>query len=410
MDKQDFYREADADSPGPLAGVRVLEITTTWAGPMCGCLLADYGADVIKVEHPGGEVARYLPPYIPGTDPPVGFMHAMLNRNKRSITLDLHHPEAVEAFLQLAARADIVVENFKPGALDRFGAGYAVVRGVRPDVIFVSISGFGQWGPEHDRPGYDPLAQAESGYMSLNGPPDSDLPLKSPTFLADELAGLHGAMAAMAALHHRQHSGEGQHVDVSLLDSLVFQSSGYPALAAMGVDLPRLGNEFRIAAPANAYRARDGWVLIGVLLDSHWRELTAVLQRPELAEHPDWATAAARIGNRRAVNDLVGDWAAQRTVDEAVTALKAADLPVAPIRSYAEAAQNPHIRARDMLQTTSLDGGAEIPVVGPAAKLSRTPTRVRSGPPALGAHTDAILEELGYNAEARRHLRDRGAI
>ena len=178
----------------------------------------------------------------------------------------------------------------------------------------------------------------------------------------------------------------------------------------MGVDLPRLGNEFRIAAPANAYRARDGWVLIGVLLDSHWRELTAVLQRPELAEHPDWATAAARIENRRAVNDLVGDWAAQRTVDEAVTALKAADLPVAPIRSYAEAAQNPHIRARDMLQTTSLDGGAEIPVVGPAAKLSRTPTRVRSGPPALGAHTDAILEELGYNAEARRHLRDRGAI
>ena len=202
MQKSEFYRDARRDLAGPLAGVRVLEATTTWAGPMCGCLLADFGADVIKVEHPDGEIARRSPPLLPGTDPPVSFMHATVNRNKRSLSLDLRRPEGLEIFLALAQRSDILIENFRPGTLARWGAGYEAVRRLRPDIVYVSISGFGQWGPLAERVGYDPLAQAASGFLSLNGSPDGE-PVKAPTFLADDLAGLHAAFAALAALRHR---------------------------------------------------------------------------------------------------------------------------------------------------------------------------------------------------------------
>jgi formyl-CoA transferase len=298
MEKRRFYREARRDLPGPLAGLRVLEIATTWAGPMCACLLADFGADVIKVEHPEGDVARRSPPMLPGTDPPASFMHATVNRNKRSLTLDVRRAEGRELFLRLAARSDVVVESFRPGVADAFGIGFEAVRGVRPAVVYVSISGFGQFGPDHSRPGYDPLAQAASGFLSLNGDPAGP-PVKAPTFLGDDLAGLHAALACLAALRHRDASGEGQHVDVSLLDAMLYQSTGFLTLGALGVDLPRLGNEFRIAAPANCYRARDGFVVAGALLDSQWRRLVVLLGRPELGDHPDFATTRARLARRR---------------------------------------------------------------------------------------------------------------
>ncbi len=409
MRKDEFHREARSDLSGPLEGVRVVEVTTTWAGPMCGCLLADFGADVVKVEHPGGEVARHLAPFVPGTDPPAGFMHATLNRNKRSLTLDLRAQAGREVYLRLVRDADVVVENFRPGALDGFGVGWEAVRSVRPDVVYVSISGFGQYGPESERAGYDPLAQAASGWMSLNGEPEGG-PLKAPTFLADDLAGLHAALAALAALRHRDRTGEGQHVDVSLLDVLLFQSCGYPALAAMGVDLPRLGNQFRIAVPANVYPARDGLVMIGVVLDSHWRRLAAAMGRPELAEHPDWATAAARVARREHVDRLVADWVGARSAEEVTGVLLDAGLPASRVLTYAEAAASEHVRERELLARVPVDGGAEAPTVAPPVKLSRTPTAVRSGPPALGADTDAILEELGFDAAARRRLRESGAI
>ena len=409
MRREEFYRDARTDGTGPLAGLRVVELTTTWAGPMCGCILADFGADVIKVEHPAGEVARRLPPFLPGTQPPISFMHATLNRNKRSLALDLRRPGAREVFLRLVARADVVVENFRPGTADAWGVGYAAARAVKPDVVYVSISGWGQWGPDVDRPGYDPLAQAAAGFLSLNGSPEGE-PVKSPTFLADDLAGLHGALAAMAALRHRDRTGEGQHVDVSLLDALLFQSAGYPTLGAMGADLPRLGNEFRIAAPANAYATRDGRIMAGVLLDSHWQRLARALGRPELADHPDYATTPARLAHRAEVNALVREWAAARSTDEAVGALREAGVPVAPVRTYAQAARDPHVQAREMLQPTRLEDGSVAPIVGPPAKLSRTPVRVRSGAPALGAHTEEILAELGFDATARERLRESGAI
>jgi formyl-CoA transferase len=408
MEKAAFFREARRDHPGPLAGVRVLEATTTWAGPMCGCLLADFGADVTKVEHPAGEIARRSPPFLPGSEPPLSFMHETVNRNKRSLALDLHGEAGRALFVRLAAQSDVVIENFRPGTADAWGIGYAAVRARRPDVIYVSISGFGQWGPDHDRLGYDPLAQAASGFLSLNGSPDGE-PVKSPTFLADDLAGLHGALAALAALRHRDATGEGQHIDIALLDALLFQSTGYLTLGAMGVELPRLGNQFRVAAPANGYRCRDAMIFLGVLLDSHWARLVALLGRPELAGDPRYATGLARIAHRPDVDALVAAWARERSAADALAALRAAEVPCAPVRSYAEAAADPHVRARDMLQEVERRG-ARVPVTGPAAKFSRTPVRVRFAARELGADTEDVLAELGLSRDERRALRDAGVV
>jgi len=410
VDKESFYRGARRDLAGPLAGVRVLEATTTWAGPMCGCLLADFGADVVKCELPGGEIARRSPPFLPGTEPPTSFMHATVNRNKRSLSLDLRQPEGGEIFLTLAERCDIVVQNFRPGTMDAWGLGFESVRERRADVIYVSISGYGQFGPDADKVGYDPLAQASSGFLSLNGAPGPDgEPVKSPTFLADDLAGLHAALAALAALRHRDQTGEGQHVDVSLLDSMLFQSTGYPTLAAMGVELPRLGNQFRVAAPANTYACSDGRVMAGVLLDSHWERLAEVIGRPELARDPRYRSAPARIERRAEVDALLASWAAQRSVAAFVAAFAEVGIPAAPVRSYGESALDPHVLARDMLQKVSM-AGAEVPLTGPAAKLSRTPTSVRSAAPDLGKDNREILGELGYDASEIERLSARGVL
>lgn len=409
MRKSDFYREARGDLGGPLHGLRVVEATTTWAGPMCGCILADFGADVIKVEHPAGEVARHVPPFLgEESDPRLSVLHATVNRNKRSLALDIGQSEGGELFRRLASGADVVIENFRPGTMERWGLGYRALRAMKHDLVMVSISGWGQFGPEHERAGYDPLAQAASGFLSLNGTPEG-APVKSPTFLGDDLGGLHAALAVLAALRHRDATGEGQWIDVSLLDAMLFQTPGYLTLGALGARLPRLGNEFRIAAPANVYRCRDGFVMAGVLVDKHWRTLARVLGRPELADDPGYATAPARIARRDAVDRLLADWMAERSAEEAVERFRAEGLPAAPVRSYAEAARDPHVGEREMLQPVAA-GGRRVPVAGPVAKFSRTPTRVRSAAAELGAHNDEILGELGVSEDQQEVLRRAGVI
>jgi len=409
MEKRDFFRDARRDTTGPLAGLRVLEACTTWAGPHCAALLGDFGADVIKVELPGGEVARRLPPFLPGHAKPISSFHATVNRNKRSLTLDLRKPEGRDLFLRLAERSDFVVENFRPGTLAGWGLGYADVRPVRPDVIYVSITGFGQFGPDHDRAGYDPIAQARSGYMSLNGGREGD-PVKSATWLADDLGGMHAALGALAALAHRNRTGEGQHVDIALLDGLLATSNANPTLGALGVPLERWGNEFSFCAPASAYRCRDGWIYLGVLLDAHWKILARLIGRPELADDAGYAQTGARVANRAEANRLVEEFCAARPAAEVERICAGAGLTAGAVRSYAEAARDPHVVEREMLQPVAQEDGKPAPIIGPAAKLSRTPLRVRSGAPGLGAHSDEILAEIGIDESARAKLREAGIV
>jgi formyl-CoA transferase len=406
LDRAGFYREARHDLTGPLHGIRVLDVTTVWSGPMASSLLADLGADVIRVEMPGNRAGQ-VPPEIPGTG--LSWFHQTVNRNKRSVGLDLRVPAARAVFLRLVPTADLVVENFLPGTMDRWGIGYTGCRGVKADIVFVSISGYGQYGPDAGRRGYDPIVLAGSGWMAVNGEPDG-APLKAPTFLADDLAALHGAVAALAALHHRDRTGEGQHVDVAMLDSVLHASDGYLTLAATGVPVARHGAEAEFLVPANTFRCADGRVYLAAALDRQWRALAGVLGRPDLARAAGFATNDERRANRAAVNDVIGRWCAGRTVAEVVDRLTAAGLAAGPVRTFAQAAADPHVRERDMLQDTELSNGTRAPITGPAAKFSRTPTRVRAGAPRAGAHTEEVLGELGVPDEEMAALYAAGAI
>ena len=406
-DKEGFYRDARDDLTGPLEGVKVLELTTTWAGPMAGCLLGDYGADVIKIEQPEGEIIRRLQPPIPGTDGR-SLLNEVVNRNKRNLSLNLRDSEGRELALKLVELVDIVVENFRPGTLANWGLGFEDAKRVNPAIVYVSISGYGQFGPLSDRVGYDPLAQSFSGFLSVNGHPDGE-PTKAPTFLGDDFSGIHAALAALAALRHRDRTGEGQHVDVSLVDAMLYSSSGSLAIGALGNPIPRMGNEYTIAAPINVYPCLDGYVYAGVLLESHWGRLATLIGRPELSDHPKFNSVSARIENREEVNEMLREWCADKAKQQIEHTFAELGLPAAPVQSYHEAAAHPHVLERDMLQEIEV-GGRTVKVTGPAAKFSRTPVRVRTRAPDLGEHNEEILGALGFTAEGVAALKGKNVI
>ncbi|WP_020519547.1 CaiB/BaiF CoA transferase family protein [Catelliglobosispora koreensis] len=379
MRREDFYREARSDVDGPLHGIRVLDVTRVWSGPQATCVLADMGADVIRVELPNGRDGD-VPPNIPGTG--LSWFRESVNRNKRSVGLDLR--ESASAFLDLVRDADLVVENYRPGTLSGWGAGYEDCRKVKPDIIFVSITGWGQYGTGIDRPAYDPAVQAASGWMALNGD------TRAPTFLADELAGLHAAIGALAALNHRHRTGEGQHVDVAMLDAVLASSCGLLTLAAAGAPPVPMGNETDFVVPSNVYPCQDGSVYLAVALNKHWRALVALLGQPDLARH---TTNVDRLAHRGEINTAVASWCAERPVAFVIKAFTEAGLVAERIRPLAEVATDPHVLERDMLQNTRLHNGTVAPLTGPAAKFSRTPTKVRFGASAPGADTESVLTQ-----------------
>jgi formyl-CoA transferase len=406
VDKDEFFASARTDLTGPLAGVRVVDLTTAWSGPMASCVLADLGCDVIHIDQPGGPGPQ-IRPLLPGTE--LSYIQQTVNRNKRSLTADLRAPQSRDLVLELIRVSDIVIENFRPGTLDEWGLGYRDCVAVKPDIVYVSISGWGQYGERSRHGGYDPVALAASGWLSLTGDRDGP-PVKSPTFLADDISGLHAAIGAMAALRHRDQTAEGQHVDVSMLDSMLFQSSGLLTLAAMGAPAARWGNELPGMVPCNVYACADGHVYVAVVLDHQWDRLARAMDRAELAGAPGYATAAERVANRDTINALVQDWCAARNADDAVAAIVATGVTAARVDTYSQAASARYVQERDMLQPTLLEDGSRAPLIGPATKFSRTPTRVRHAAPRAGAHTEEILAELGVSQSRREELRAKGVI
>ena len=288
---------------------------------MAACIFADYGARVIKVEHPQGEVIRRLPPTLPDSDLTV--VDQTVNRNKENLTLKLSDSQGCKIFLDLVANADVVIENFKPGTMAGWGLGYSDVKAVNSVLFMYRSAPLVRFGALSARPGYDPVAQNYTGWTSLNGTPDGE-PTKAPTYLGDDLAGLHGALGAMAALRHRDVTGEGQHVDVSLVDSLLFQSNGNLTSGALGLELARTGNQFSVAVPVNNYACTDGLVLAGILIDAHWVILSRLLAVNNLRD----LNLTGRLQHREEIDTALANWCAQRSVGEVVEVFVAAGLAV----------------------------------------------------------------------------------
>jgi len=410
-EKEYFYREARKDIRGPLEGIRVLEVTTTIAGPRCGAVFADYGADVIRVELARSpDVTRMIPPMVPNTDPPEGYQHAALHRDKRSISLDLRRPGANEVFLKLAKTMDVIVENFKKGALASWGCGYEDVRKVKPDIVYVSITGFGQYGPYSERAGYDPGIQAMAGLLWVNAPDEDTVPIRVPVYICDELTGLHATIGSLAALRYRDKTGEGQHLDVSLLDATMDSCTGLHVMAAHDLPTPRYGNAVPYATPANVYSCKDGYVYGGVLLDSHWKVLASVMGKPEMADDPRYNNLLSRLGHRDEVEAMLAEWCASRTREEIIEELVDSNLPIAPVLTPQEACVDPHVQVRETIETVYQPSGGEVRGTAAPVKFSRTPVHHRQAPPALGAHTDEVLESIGIDEAERAKLREQGVI
>lgn len=385
--------EMTTKKPLPLEGIRVLDVSQVMAGPFCCMLLGDLGADVIKVEPPNGDQTRSAMGFRLRGDDSLGFLN--MNRNKRSIALDLKSAPDREIFLKLAATADVIVENYRPGVVAKLGIDYDSVAAINPAIIYASISGFGQTGPWSARPGFDLMAQAASGIMSITGHPDGP-PAKSGGPLADIGCSMLTVYAILVAYIGRQKTGAGQFIDASLYEAgLSFAVWDICDYWGTGNIPERIGTANRMAAPYQAVRASDGHFVLGANNDRLYRRLCETIGRADLIAHPDYATNALRMKNREA---LIADLEATlitRSRAEWVQALLDAGIPAGPILDYAEALGNEHAQARDMVMPITHPVEGEVKNIGFPVKLRGTPQEVRRHPPLLDEHRAEILRELG---------------
>ncbi|OUM87687.1 MAG: hypothetical protein BAA01_09815 [Bacillus thermozeamaize] len=390
---------------GALHGIKVVELARFIAGPYCGLLLADMGAEVIKVERPGGEDSRKFAPFHNGES----LYAAALNRNKRSITLNYRHPMARNVLTRLFQWADIIIENFRPGTMESMGFGFDKIQEINPKAILVRCSGFGQTGPLNHRPGFDAIGQAMGGVMWMTGRAE-DPPLMAGVFVADYATGMHAAVGALAALHNREKTGRGQVVDVSLLESVVSMLvSAIPDNALHGNEPPRMGNRDRYAAPSNAYRTKDGWVFIAASNDGLWERLCGVMGRPDLLERDEFKTVSLRYANVEEVDRIVGEWAAGLTEEHVLRLLDEAGIPCAPIRNIRQILNDPHLWERGQITETTLPDGTKIPVSGVTIKLSETPGSLRYPVPAAGQHNEEVYRHiLGFSEAEWLELKGKG--
>jgi crotonobetainyl-CoA:carnitine CoA-transferase CaiB-like acyl-CoA transferase len=399
----------DSTAPGALSGIVVLDFSRVLAGPYATMLLGDLGATVLKVEDPlsGDGTRGWGPPFVGGEST----YFLSVNRNKRSVTLDLATSEGQALARGLAARADIVVENFRPGTMARFGLDYETLAAITPGLVYASISGYGQTGPHRDLPGYDFTIQAEGGLMSITGPEGGD-PCKVGVAVGDIVTGLHTAVAILAALHARGRTGVGQFIDVALLDSQVgWLANVAQGFLATGVVPERHGNAHPNIVPYGTFTASDGLVAVGGGTDRHFQRIAALGGAPELAKDPRFQTNAGRVEHRETLIPLLNRIFETRTVAAWVEALREVGVPVAPVRDLEAVFEDPQLRHRQMLQTVEHPTAGPLPLVGPVPKLSGTPAAIRRAPPLLGADTDEILGLfLGSSPDELGRLRSLGVI
>jgi formyl-CoA transferase len=394
---------------GPLDGIRVLELGQLIAGPFASRLLAEFGADVIKVEPPGtGDPLRKWRMLHEGTS----VWWASQSRNKRSVTLDLRDPEGQAIARRLAAEADVMIENFRPGALEGWGLGWDTLHELNPKLVMLRVSGYGQTGPYRDLPGFGVIGEAMGGLRNLTGEPGRT-PVRVGVSIGDSLAALHGVIGILLALRHRdQQGGAGQMIDVALYESVFnMMESLLPEYSVFGAVRQAAGSSLPGIAPSNAYRCRDGkFALIAGNGDSIFRRLMEVIERPDLAADPALAQNDGRVANVERLDAAIGAWTAQHSLDDVLARLNEARIPAGKIYDVADIATDPHYRARDMILDSTLDDGTPVQLPGVLPKLNATPGTVRSRAPALGEHTDEVLASLGLDDAQRAALRERGVI
>jgi crotonobetainyl-CoA:carnitine CoA-transferase CaiB-like acyl-CoA transferase len=393
----------------PLQGVRVIDLTRILAGPYCTQALADAGADVVKVEAPGkGDDTRgWGPPFVAGES--VYFLS--VNRGKRSLTLDLKHERGREVLRRLLAGADVLVENFRPGTLDRLGFSYAQVRHDNPRLVYASVSGYGEDGPWGGRPGYDAVVQGEAGLMSITGAQDGG-PFKVGASLVDVLAGMTAFQGIVLALLRREKTGEGARVGVSLLESLLPALTYQAASWLLAGQVPaRLGNRHPNLAPYETFEASDGYVIVGVGSESLWQAFCRALERPDLASDERFATNALRVTNYDALREVLSPLMRTRTVAEWLAALEQAGIPCGRVRTVAEALENPQVAARGLVLEVDHPRAGRGRYVGSPLHLEGAGRGSLRPPPLLGQHTEEVLRErLDMSADEVADLRRQGAV
>ncbi|MDP2035663.1 MAG: CaiB/BaiF CoA-transferase family protein [Polaromonas sp.] len=393
---------------GPLAGLKVVELGQLIAGPFAAKTLGDFGADVIKIEAPRtGDPLRQWRLLKDGTS----VWWQVQSRNKRSVTLDLRQLEAQEIVRKLAQDADVLIENFRPGAMEGWGLGPDDLLKLNPRLIMLRISGYGQTGPYRDRPGFGVVAEAMSGLRHLSGEPGR-VPVRVGVSIGDTLAALHGVIGILMALQHRHVSGKGQVIDVALYEAVFnCMESLLPEYSAFGAVRGPAGSALPGIAPSNAYLCGDGgYALIAGNGDSIFKRLMLCIKRPDLAADPALADNTGRVARVQEIDTAIGQWTASLTVDQVLAALETADVPAGKIYTVADIAADPHYAARGMLQKVQMDDGSELAVPGFIPKLSATPGSQRRNAPALGQDTDVVLREVGLTEAQIATLRERGVV
>ena len=397
-----------APASGPLKGLKVLELGQLIAGPFAAKTLSDFGADVIKIEPPRtGDPLRQWRLLKDNTS----VWWQVQSRNKRSLVLDLKEPAAQTIVNQLASQADVLIENFRPGAMEGWGLGPEALLALNPKLIMLRISGYGQSGPYRDKPGFGVVAEAMSGLRHLTAEPGR-VPVRVGVSIGDTLASLHGVIGILMALHERQTSGQGQVIDVALYEAVFnCMESLLPEYSEFGVVRQAAGSALPGIAPSNAYRCADGgYALIAGNGDSIFKRLMACMGREDLGQDPALADNAGRVRRITEIDEAIGQWTAQLSVADVLQALDAAAVPAGRIYNVADIAADPHYQARGMLQNVRMSDGTDLMVPGIVPKLSRTPGNHRRNAPTLGQDTDDVLREVGLSDAQIQALKDKGIV